>query len=195
MKSKQIIEEAEKYFSIHLTQTTENEIPKLICWKEENLILNANDYKSYFQSPVLYLQAGEKKIPTSRALQNELYSDFLAVSPLAGFGNGYSRLMQAEDHLLLFFALLESPTGNLDNEGNFFRDHKVTGAISIIKVDEGLLWGFWPDDNLYSNYDAYIKKICTIVGCPIYIKDDLKKGTVNFVHEEPDCNWRKAPNF
>ncbi|MDD2636167.1 MAG: hypothetical protein PHW82_11810 [Bacteroidales bacterium] len=190
-----IIKLAEKSFSVDLSKTTENHFTNLICWKENSLSLDANDYKSCFQSPVLYFQEGEKKIPSNRAFENELYDNFLATSPLGGFGNAYSRSIQTKDHFLLFFASLESPTGKFDNEGNFIRDHRVTGAITVTKVDGGLLWGFWPDDNLFSNYNEYIKKICTILACPIYKKEDLKRGKFKLVHEEPDCNWSKTSSF
>lgn len=189
-----IINRAEKGFDVSFAKDVEEELGTLDRWKNKDLKLDFENYKNCFQSPVLYFEEGVKKLPSKGGFEKKLHDKFLATYALAGFGNGYSRSIKAKDHFLLFFALLESPLGEVDYDSfGYNRDYIVTGAITACKVEKGILWGFWPDDDLFSDYNAYIKKICTILDCSVYTKEDLKKGRFKLVHEEPDCNWKKPP--
>jgi len=185
---KTIINLIKKNFSVVLEESTENNFK---CWKKEDLVLDATDYKPCFQSPVLYLDKNKTDLPTKEALENGLYDHFLASSALGGFGNASSAMIKTEDHFVLCFWGLESPLGEMDCEGNYIRDYSLSGAVTASKVENGILWGFWPKD--IPGYDPFIDKICTVIGCAT--KDNLEEGDFKFWHEEPDCNWSEAEDF
>jgi len=217
---KSAISLAEKEFNISLVEELEiNHLRTdnfLLRWKSKDLELNTLDmpesrsFDIYFTEPILYLDKGAKAIPSKSKFEKEIHQDFLATYFLSGYGNGNARSIQTKDFSLFFFTSLESPLGKINPDSMAYdRDFVFSGAITIWRVDEGLVWGFWPSFNPYKKeatvlerfaairgnpkyYDNYIEKITSIVGCQAYTEKELELSKFRLIHEEPSCNWKEV---